>query len=81
MKPEQTIIPPDFTDLVMPRDIKAGDKFPDPITHRVVWVALHDARLLGREVHVDVQFATDGGCSTRVWDNDDIWKLRVARNA
>lgn len=64
---------------VHPRDLKAGDQFVDRLEGRVVWVALHDAQPRGREIHVDVQFAVDGGCSTRVWDDDANIILSVHR--
>lgn len=59
-----------------PERIVAGDTFIDP-DGSPVWTALHDAQVIGREVHIDVRFTVDKGCSTRVWEAGTDHKLLV----
>lgn len=58
-----------MSDPVMtpPERVVAGDQFIDDKGNHI-WTALYDATVVGAEVHIAVQFAVDGGCSTRVWE-------------
>lgn len=60
-------------------EVKAGDMFVDK-DNNFVWTALRDAiRGAAREIHIDVQYEVDGGCSTRVWEADSDFKLNISR--
>lgn len=66
---------------IHPRDIERGDRFVNPFTGEVGWVALESAVTRADEtIRCEVQFAEDGGIGERAWSAlDPALKIVVLR--